>query len=116
MKKQNIIVSNSNKLTEFLLYKSGNGDVKIDVLLQDETIWLPQKKIAQLFDVNVPAISKHLNNIFKSGELNENVVVFILETTTQHGAMKDKTQTNKTNFDELVKSQKIDFSPQHIGQ
>ena len=49
---------------EFLLYKSPGGEVTIDVLLQNETIWLPQKKIAELFDVNVPAISKHLKNIF----------------------------------------------------
>jgi len=62
---------NNEKLTEFLLYKSSNGDVKVDVLLQDETIWFPQKKVAQLFDVQRPAITKHLKNIFDSGELNE---------------------------------------------
>ena len=56
---------------EFLLYKTANGDVKVDVLLQNETIWMPPKKIAKLFDVNVPAISKHLKNIFESGELNK---------------------------------------------
>ena len=73
------IIYNNEKLTEFLLYKSSNGDVKIDVLLQNETIWLPQKKIAQLFDVNVPAISKHLNNIFESVELEKGATVSILE-------------------------------------
>lgn len=86
------------KLTEFLLYKNPNGDVKIDVLLQNETIWLPQKKIAQLFDVNVPAISKHLKNIFESHELDEKVVVSILEIPTQHGAVEGKTQVNQTRF------------------
>ncbi len=74
---------------EFLLYKTSNGDVKVDVLLQDETIWMPQKKIAELFDVKVPAISKHLKNIFESKELNEKVVVSILEIPTQHGAIKE---------------------------
>ena len=83
---------------EFLLYKTSNGDVKVDVLLQNETIWMPQKKIAELFDVNVPAISKHLKNIFESKELDETVVVSILETTTQHGAIKKKTQSTPTNF------------------
>jgi hypothetical protein len=72
---------------EFLLYKTDNGDVKVDVLLQNETIWLPQSKIAELFEVNIPAISKHLKNIFDSGELDEKVVVSILEITTQHGAI-----------------------------
>ena len=74
------------------------GDVKIDVLLQNETIWLPQKKIAQLFDVQRPAITKHLKNIFESGELDENVVCSILELPTQHGAIKGKTQKIKTKF------------------
>lgn len=56
------------------------------------------KKIAQLFDVQVPAVSKHLTNIFESKELTENVVVSILETTTQHGAINGKTQTGKIKF------------------
>ena len=72
--------------------------MKVDVLLQNETIWLPQKKIAQLFDVNVPAISKHLKNIFNSGELDEKVVVSILEIPTQHGAIIGKIQNIKTRF------------------
>jgi hypothetical protein len=84
--------------TEFLLYKTSNGDVKIDVLLQNETIWIPQKKIAELFDVQRPAITKHLKNIFESGELDEKVVCSILELPTQHGAIKEKIQTNKTKF------------------
>ena len=68
------------------------------MLLQNETIWMPQKKIAELFDVNVPAVSKHLKNIFESGELVEKVVVSILETTTQHGAIADKQQSKATKF------------------
>ena len=83
---------------QFLLYKTEKGDIKVDVLLQNETIWLPQSKIAELFEVNVPAISKHLKNIFESGELDEKVVVSILEITTQHGAITDKTQTKPSKF------------------
>ena len=82
--------------TEFLLYKSDNGDIKVDVLLQNETIWMPQKNISELFDVNVPAISKHIRNIFESGELDEKVVSSILELTTQHGAIVDKSQSIAT--------------------
>ena len=81
---------------EFLLYKTDNGDIKVDVLLQNETIWLPQSQIAELFEVQRPAITKHINNIFESGELDEKVVCSILELTTQHGAIADKTQTKPT--------------------
>jgi hypothetical protein len=83
---------------EFLLYKTDSGDIKVDVLLQNETIWLPQSKIAELFGVNIPAVSKHLKNIFESGELDEKVVVSILEITTQHGAITSKTQNKPTKF------------------
>ena len=91
-------LSKYNTNREFLLYKTDKGDIKVDVLLQNETIWLPQSKIAELFKVKIPAISKHLKNIFESGELNEKVVVSILEITTPHGAIADKTQTKPTNF------------------
>ena len=87
-----------NPNTNFLLYKTANGEVKIDVLLQNKTIWMPQKKIAKLFDVQRPAITKHLKNIFDSGELNEKVVCSILELTTQHGAIKEIQQIKKTKF------------------
>ena len=81
-----------------MLYKTSSGDVKVDVLIQNETIWMPQKKIAELFDVQKPAITKHLKNIFDSGELDEKVVCSILELTTQHGAVTGKMQSNPTKF------------------
>lgn len=83
---------------EFLLYKNELSEVKVQVFVKDETIWLTQKAMAELFGVGVPAISKHLSNIFKEGELEEKVVVSILETTTKHGAMEGKTQEQKTKF------------------
>lgn len=83
---------------EFLLYKSDSGDIKVDVLLQNESIWLPQNKIAELFGVQRPAITKHLKNIFDTGELDEKVVCSIMELTTQHGAIADKTQSKPTKF------------------
>jgi len=91
-------LSRYNPNREFLLYKTPTGDIKVDVLLQNETIWLPQKKIAELFDVQRPAITKHLKNIFESRELDEEVVCSILELPTKHGAIKEKTQINKTKF------------------
>nr|HPG37040.1 hypothetical protein [bacterium] len=68
MRKKNQIVPN-NSFTEFLLYTTPNGKVKVEIFLHNENIWLTQKKIAELFDVNVPAVSKHLANIYEEGEL-----------------------------------------------
>jgi hypothetical protein len=71
--------------TEFLLYTTADGQVNVSVRLQQQTIWLPQKDIATLFGVGKAAISKHLSNIFESGELEEDAVVSILETTAEDG-------------------------------
>lgn len=90
-----------DELTEFLLYTAPSGDVKIEAFLHDENIWLTQKRMAELFGVQRPAITKHLKNIFESGELDEKVVCSILELSTQHGAIKGKTQKNKTSFYDL---------------
>lgn len=87
-----------DQTSEFLLYTAPNGDVKVEVLLNGETIWLTQKRIAELFGVGVPSISKHLKNIFESGELQEELVISILENTTTHGAIADKTQTKPVKY------------------
>ena len=84
--------------SEIVLYTTADGTVKIDTIFQDETIWLPQKKIAELFDVQRPAITKHLKNIFESGELAEQMASSILEHTTQHGALVGKTQTQSVKY------------------
>ncbi|MCB0536054.1 MAG: virulence RhuM family protein [Bacteroidetes bacterium] len=86
------------KESNFLLYTTPAGDVRLDVVLMDESIWLTQKAMAELFSVGVPAISKHLSNIFESGELQKELVISNLETTTRHGAMAGKTQTNKVDY------------------
>lgn len=85
------------KKGEIIIYKSKEGP-KLEVQLQEDTIWLTQKQIAMLFGTQRPAITKHLNNIFRSGELEEKVVSSILEHTTQHGAIKGKTQTKDIKF------------------
>lgn len=83
---------------QFLIYNTPEEDVSVNAVVKDETIWLTQKAMAELFDVGVPAISKHLKNIFAENELDEKVVVSILEKTTQHGAIEGKTQTKETKF------------------
>ena len=87
-----------NKEVQFLMYSTPQEDVKVGVVVKDETIWLTQKAMALLFGVQIPAISKHLKNIFDEKELDEKVVVSKMEITTQHGAMEDKTQTKETTF------------------
>ncbi|MBK9248528.1 MAG: hypothetical protein IPM69_10550 [Ignavibacteria bacterium] len=72
---------------EILLYSTPNGKVKVEMYLQNETIWLTQQKIAELFGVQRPAITKHLKNIFETGELDENSVCSKMEHTTQQGAI-----------------------------
>ncbi|MGK0447573.1 MAG: hypothetical protein ACJA2M_001350 [Polaribacter sp.] len=64
-------MNNELEKSEFLFYSSDNGDIKIDVFLKDENIWLTQKKMAELFDADRSVVTKHLNNIFDEGELNK---------------------------------------------
>ena len=73
------------KADNFLLYKDANGNVNVEIYIWGETIWLTQDKIAQLFGVLRPAVTKHLKNIFESGELFENSVSSILEHTAADG-------------------------------
>ena len=86
------------KEIQFLLYSLPDEEGKVQVVIQDETLWCTQKAMAQLFGVGVPAISKHLKNIFEEGELSKNVVVSKMEITTQHGAMEGKTQSKEVEF------------------
>ena len=83
---------------QFLLYNMPDEEGKVQVVIKDETIWCTQKAMAQLFGVGVPAISKHLKNIFEEGELQKEVVVSKMEITSRHGAMEGKTQTSQVDF------------------
>jgi len=87
-----------NNQSEIILYKTDDGRIKVDTVFQNDTIWLTQAQMSELFDVGRPAITKHLKNIFESGELDENVVSSILEHTTQHGAIEGKTQTQSVKY------------------
>ena len=89
----------------FLMYRAADQDVSINAVIRDETIWLTQKAMADLFGVQSPSISKHLKNIFAEGELDEKVVVSKMEITTHHGALPDKTQTREAfcyNLDAII--------------
>ena len=84
--------------SEILLYTTPSGKVKVEMYLFNETIWLTQQKIADLFGVQRPAITKHLKNIFDTGELKEELVSSILEHTTRHGAIEGKIQNVQTKY------------------
>ena len=86
------------KEKQFLLYSLPDEEGKVQVVIKDETLWCTQKAMAQLFGVQRPAITKHLGNIFREGELDEKVVCSILELTTEHGAIEGKTQSTPTKF------------------
>ena len=78
-------LTSQDEQTEFLLYTAPGGDVKVEIFFHDENVWLTQKRMAELFGVQVPAINKHLKNIFDEGELLEDSVISILETTAEDG-------------------------------
>ncbi len=85
-------LSSAENISNFVIFKIDKSKVNIDVLFKNETLWLTQKQIAELFEVNVPAISKHLKNIFETNELEEESVVSKMETTASDG------KKYKTNF------------------
>ena len=95
MNKRDIVKQQS----DFILYTSNEGKVNIEVFLQDETIWLTQKAISELYGVQRPAITKHLKNIFDCGELQEDSVSSILEHTANDGK---KYKTKFYNLDAII--------------
>lgn len=91
-----------DSLTEFLLYTTPNSDVKVEIFLHNESVWLPQKRMAELFGVNKSTISKHLNNIYEDGELNREATVSILETVQQEGTREVKRDVEYYNLDAIL--------------
>ena len=77
-------------LKNIILYSTEKGNVNVEVVFNNETFWLTQKAMAQLFGVEVPAISKHLNNIYETKELNQNATISILETVQKEGTRNVK--------------------------
>ena len=91
--------------SEILLYQTEDGQTKIDVRLEDETVWLSQAQMGELFQKERSVITKHINNVFKEGELEEKKVCANFAHTTQHGAIKGKTQIQNVklyNLDVII--------------
>jgi hypothetical protein len=91
-----------DQTTEFLLYTAPNGGIKVEVLLSHETIWLTQKRMAELFGVGVAAISKHLDNIYESGELQREATLSVLETVQQEGSRQVARKLEYFNLDAVI--------------
>ena len=81
-------------MSNILIYQNENGNIKVDVMFEDGSIWLSQAQICELFGKAKSTISEHIKAIFEEGELDEKVVVRNYRTTTKHGAIEGKTQTN----------------------
>ncbi len=84
----------------FVIFQTKDGKVNIDVYFQDETLWLTQKLIAELFEKGRSTISEHLRKIFSDSELDENMVCRDFRHTTQHGAIEGKTQIKEVKYSE----------------
>ena len=91
-----------NKELKFLIYNTPEEDVAINAVVKDETIWLTQKAMAELFDVEVPAISKHLTNIFSEGELQLEATVSKMEIVQTEGSRKVKRRLDFYNLDAII--------------
>lgn len=91
-------VSVMDKQFNFLIYRSADESISVNAMVRDDTIWLTQKGMAELFGTDLSSISRHLKNIFQDGELDEKVVIAKIAITTQHGAIEGKTQTRETRF------------------
>lgn len=91
-----------NNSSDIILYSSPEGNIKVEVIYSGETFWLTQKRMAELFGVEVPAVSKHLKNIFESGELVQEATVSILETVQQEGSRNVTRKMEFYNLDAII--------------
>lgn len=95
-------ISMQDQLTEFLLYTSPNGDIKVEAFLHNETIWLSQKRIAELFGVNIATINEHLKNIYNSKELDEKLTIRNFLIVQKEGKREVKRNISFYNLDALL--------------
>ena len=100
-----VVYMQDYKKSEIVLFTTHTDNTPIQVIMENETVWLSQQQMADIFDVQRPAITKHLQNIFNDQELNEEMVSSIMEHTTTHGAIYGKTQSSKVkvyNLDAII--------------
>ena len=95
-------LSIKEELTEFLLYTTKDSDVKVEIFMHNETVWLPQKRMAELFGVDVSTINEHLKNIFKSNELEEDATIGKFPIVQTEGKREVKREVNVYNLDAIL--------------
>ena len=88
----------TKKVTELVLYKSKDGEIQLDVQLEQETVWLNREQLSVLFGRDRTVVSRHITNVFKEGELEKDVVCANFAHTTPHGAIEGKTQTKAVEY------------------
>ena len=91
-----------NENFRFLMYRSAEQDISVNAVIRDETVWLTQKAMAELFGVEIPAISKHLTNIFAEGELEAEATLSKMEIVQQEGKRKVKRTLDFYNLDAII--------------
>jgi len=91
-----------DEVTDFLLYTAPNGKVKVEVLMHNETIWLPINRIAELFGVDKSGVSRHLKNIYDSGELARDATVAKFATVQQEGVRNVSRELEYYNLDAII--------------
>ena len=91
-----------NNEIQFILYQLPDEEGKVQVVIKDETIWATQKAMAQLFEVNIPAISKHIKNIFDEGELKPDLTVSKMEIVQMEGEREVKRETTFYSLDTII--------------
>jgi len=87
-----------NTNSEIIIYQTEDGQTRIQTRLENETVWLTQAQMAELFGKGRSTITEHISNIFKEGELNESLVCREFRHTTQHGAIEGKTQDKDVKY------------------
>ena len=95
-------ISPDTPAREVVLYQTDDGNVNVSVIYYDETFWLTQKAMAELFGVNVPIISKHLQNIYEDGELFKNSTISKMETVRIEGTRQVKRTLDYYNLDAII--------------
>lgn len=85
-------------MNEIEIYKSADNQIELQVNLENETVWLTQEQMAILFGKGRSTITEHISNVFKEGELNEDVVCRNFRHTTQHGAIQGKRQEKNVKY------------------
>ena len=91
-----------NNALQFLIYNTPDESVSVNAVVKDETIWLTQKAMAELFDVQIPAINKHLSNIFDEGELEPSSTISIMEIVQTEGNRAVKRNMEFYNLDAII--------------